>query len=302
MRGVEVAAAGAGGKRATGLGRGLSSLLGEMQAIETAQSTGRGVEQITIAAIIANQRQPRRKFDGEKLEELTESIRAQGVLQPILVRPVDGGRYEIVAGERRWRAAQAAGLHQIPAVIRELDDATGFELALVENIQRADLNPIEEAEGFQRLINEFGHSQEQLGKLVHKSRSHIANLLRLLDLPQSVRVMVMEEQITMGHARALVTARDPERLAEMVIRDGLSVRQTEALARGEKEGSKPRSKAAGSTQVADADIAALERQLSDSLGLKVQIAHEGTGGRLTVTYSTLDQLDMLCQRLSGERF
>lgn len=300
MRG-EAVAAGTGIKRASGLGRGLSALLGEMQAIEDAQSTGRGVEPIAISALVANHRQPRRKFDEQKLEELSQSIAAQGVLQPILVRPTGDGRYEIVAGERRWRAAQAAGLHEIPAVIRELDEATGFELALVENIQRADLNPIEEAEGFQRLIADFGHNQEKLGRLVHKSRSHISNLLRLLDLPRSVRGMVLDEQLTMGHARALVTAKDPERLAEEVIRQGLSVRQTEALARNEKSGG-VRGKAAGNGSSADADILALERQLSDSLGLKVQIVHDGTAGRLTVGYSTLDQLDMLCQRLSGERF
>lgn len=302
MKGEIVAAPGM--KRASGLGRGLSALLGEMEAIETAQSTGQGIEAIAISSVVANQRQPRRKFDSEKLEELAQSIRAQGVLQPILVRPAGRDRYEIVAGERRWRAAQAAGLHEIPAVIRELDDATGFELALVENIQRADLNPIEEAEGFQRLIGEFGHSQEALGRLVHKSRSHIANLLRLLDLPSPVRNMVLDERLSMGHARALVTARDPERLAEEVIRLGLSVRQTEALARKEKGGGKASSGLGNGDRSAnaDADIMALERQLSDSLGLKVQIAHEGAGGRLTVSYSTLDQLDMLCQRLSGERF
>lgn len=302
MKGIAVAA-GTGAKRASGLGRGLSALLGEIQVIEEAQATGRGVEQIAIASIVANHRQPRRQFDEQKLDELTQSIRAQGVLQPILVRPAGTGRYEIVAGERRWRAAQAAGLHEIPAVIRELDDATGFELALVENIQRADLNPIEEAEGFQRLIADFGHSQEQLGKLVHKSRSHIANLLRLLDLPESVRAMVLDERLTMGHARALVTVKDPERLAEEVVRQGLSVRQTEALARDEKTGTKvPRAKSSGAGKALDPDIVALEHQLSDSLGLKVEIAHDGTGGRLVVNYSTLDQLDMLCQRLSGERF
>lgn len=290
------------GRKATGLGRGLSALLGEIQEIETAASTGRGVEQISISAITSNPRQPRRKFDGDKLDELTRSIAAQGVLQPILVRPISNGRYEIVAGERRWRASQAAGLHEIPAVVRNLDDAEGFELALVENIQRADLNPIEEAEGFQRLISDFGHSQEQLGKLVHKSRSHVSNLLRLLELPESVRAMVLDEHLSMGHARALVTARDPERLADEVVRRGLSVRQTEALARDEKgrkaePGPHPRL-----TPGPDSDIAALERQLSDVLGLKVQISHDGRGGRLSVGYSTLDQLDMLCQRLSGERF
>lgn len=288
-------------KRTGGLGRGLSALLGEMQAIETAQVSGRGVEPLAISAIVANPRQPRRRFDAERLDELTQSIRAQGVLQPILVRPDGDGRYEIVAGERRWRAAQAAGLHEIPAVVRELDEATGFELALVENIQRADLNPIEEADGLKRLMGDFGHSQEALGKLVHKSRSHIANLLRLLDLPSSVRDMLVDERLTMGHARALVTSRDPEKLAEQVVAQGLSVRQTEALARGEKAKLKPRDGKLAMRSV-DADVEALERQLSDSLGLKVQIAHDGAGGRISVSYSTLDQLDMVCQRLSGERF
>lgn len=295
------------GKRSTGLGRGLSALLGEIQSIETAQTEGRGVETIALSSIIANEHQPRRKFDDQKLEELTQSIRSQGVLQPILIRPLARGRFEIVAGERRWRAAQAAGLKEIPAIVRTFDDATGFEIAIVENIQRADLNPIEEAEGYRRLIDEFGHSQEAIGKLVHKSRSHIANLLRLLDLPTKLRQLVMDNQLSMGHARALVTAKQPEALAEQVLEQGLSVRQTEALAREERDvedGKKAAKsgKASGSKKALDSDIVALERQLSDSLGLKVSVTHEDGTGRVSINYTTLDQLDMVCQRLSGERF
>jgi len=293
-------ALGPGGKRPTGLGRGLSALLGEIDEIETARSSG-NVQQLPIASIVANRQQPRRRFDDEKLDELSRSIKAQGVLQPILVRPLEKDQYEIIAGERRWRASQAAGLHEIPVVVREMDDATGFELALIENIQRADLNPIEEAEGYRRLIGEFGHSQEQLGKLVHKSRSHIANLLRLLDLPERVMQLLIEDKITMGHARALITADDPEKLAEEVVRKGLSVRQTEALARASKEAAAGKKNNAAPT-AADADVMALERQLADVLGLKVQIANKGSAGEITIGYSTLDQLDMLCQRLSGENF
>ncbi len=280
------------------MGRGLSSLLGDSVA-GTPGERG-GVQTIAIAAIVANPRQPRRHFDNEALAELTESIRARGVLQPILIRPIGAGRYEIVAGERRWRASQAAGRHEIPALVRELDDTQAFEIALVENIQRADLDAIEEADGYRRLIDEFGHSQEALARLVGKSRSHVANLLRLLDLPQSVRDHVAAGRLSMGHARALITAADPMALAETVIARGLSVRQTEALARAAR---KPAGARASLTRAPiDADLAALERQLSDSLGLKVAIRHDGGGGSVTVNYSSLDQLDMLCQRLSGEAF
>ncbi len=285
-------------RRPLALGRGLSSLLGD--SVAGAAGERGGVQTVAIAAIIANPRQPRRQFDGEALAELTESIRARGVLQPILIRPVGAGRYEIVAGERRWRASQAAGRHDIPALVRELDDAQAFEIALVENIQRADLDAIEEADGYRRLIDEFGHSQEALARLVGKSRSHVANLLRLLDLPQSVRDHVAAGRLSMGHARALITAADPAALAETVIARGLSVRQTEALARAARKSASAR--AAGVRPPIDADLAALERQLSDSLGLKVAIRHAGGGGSVTVAYSSLDQLDMLCQRLSGEAF
>lgn len=285
-------------KRATGLGRGLSALLGDIETVETARAEG-AVETLPIASIVANQLQPRKYFDADQLDELTKSVKEHGVLQPILVRPIDGGKYEIIAGERRWRAAQAAGLHAVPAIRRNFNDAVSFEIALIENIQRADLNPIEEAEGYRRLIAEFGHSAEELGRLVHKSRSHVANLLRLLELPDSVREWLMEGQISMGHARALITANHPTVLAEEVIKRGLSVRQTEALARSRRDGGRV---VTGAKRPVDADIAALERQLSDVLGLKVAIQHDGAGGRISVAYGTLDQLDMLCQRLTGERF
>jgi ParB family chromosome partitioning protein len=287
-------------KRPSGLGRGLSSLLGDIAPKPENGDGAAGTAALSIALIDANPKQPRQTFAVEALDELVQSVRLRGVLQPILVRPKPNGRYEIVAGERRWRAAQAAQLHEIPAIVRPLADGEAFEIALIENIQRADLNPIEEAEGYQRLIGDFGHSQEALGRLVGKSRSHVANLIRLLDLPAAVRDHVREGRLTMGHARALITAADPEALAEQVLRRGLSVRQTEELARSSKEPPVETKAAKGSA--IDSDLAALQRQLSDVLGLKVTIAHTDRGGNITIDYSTLDQLDMLCQRLSGELF
>jgi len=290
--------------RPAGLGRGLSALLGELPREEAASGgseTGRGPTTLPVGAIEPNPDQPRRRFDDASMTELADSIAARGLLQPIVVRP-RGGRYQIVAGERRWRAAQRAGLHEIPVVIKDIPDSSTLELALVENIQREDLNPIEEASSYQRLMRDFGHSQDELGRIVNKSRSHVANLVRLLDLPAAVRDMVAEGRLSMGHARALVTAADPEALARQVEAQGLSVRQTEELARADKgvaRKSRARGKAA-SEPVVDADVAALERQLGDTLGLRVQIAHSENGGTVTISYSTLDQLDMLCQRMSGE--
>ncbi|WP_157215083.1 ParB/RepB/Spo0J family partition protein [Flavisphingomonas formosensis] len=289
-------------RRPAGLGRGLSALLGDVEREEPVAAgakTGPGVQTIPIAAISPHPDQPRRKFDEAALEELAQSISSRGVIQPIIVRP-HGRGWQIVAGERRWRAAQRARLHEIPAIVRDFDETETLEVALIENIQRQDLNAIEEAEAYSRLVRDFGHSQEELGKLVHKSRSHVANLLRLLDLPERVRISVANNEISMGHARALVTAPDPEALAEEVIRRGLSVRETEALARDAKPGG-------GKRQIpmqykgANADITALERQIGDLLGLKVKIAHGPSGGTVALAYSTLDQLDMICQRLSGEQ-
>ncbi|HEX8302143.1 ParB/RepB/Spo0J family partition protein [Sphingomonas sp.] len=284
-----------------GLGRGLSSLLGdnvpEASINGPPQGPGAGgLRMLPVSALTPHPGQPRRYFDETALEDLALSIQSRGLIQPIVVRPI-GHNYQIVAGERRWRAAQRARLHEVPVIVRELDDAETMEIALVENIQREDLNVIEEAEAYQRLIGEFGHTQEALGKLVHKSRSHVANLLRLLELPAGVREMVMTGAIDMGHARALIGAPDAERLARQVADKGLSVRETEKLARA----AKPASKRKGDAAIRDADITALEHQLGDVLGLNIRIAHGPKGGTLTLSYSTLDQLDMICQRLTGER-
>jgi len=287
-------------RRPSGLGRGLSSLLGEVQREAPVGGGGRGdVRQIPVASIEPHPGQPRRAFAEDALAELAASIQARGVIQPIVVRP-HGHRFQIVAGERRWRAAQKAQLHEIPALVRDFSDEETLEVALLENIQRQDLNAIEEANGYRRLVEEYGHTQEELGKLVHKSRSHVANLLRLLDLPEKVQQMVGAGQLTMGHARALITASDPNALADEVIRRDLSVRETERLAQAGK--AKRASPAAPVPVGASADISALERQLGDMLGLKVAIKHGAKGGQVTLGYSTLDQLDMICQRLSGDKF
>jgi ParB family chromosome partitioning protein len=226
------------------------------------------------------------------------------VLQPILLRP-DGDDYLIVAGERRWRAAQRARLHAIPAIVREIDDSVTAELALIENIQRQDLNPLEEAEGYRQLIQRHGHTQDDIGRLVHKSRSHVANLLRLLELPEFVRQSLLKGDISMGHARAVATSEDPEALAREIVARGLSVRQAEERARREKNRPGPgadigRASARNAAKAFNADLDALERQLGDILGLKVQVTHKGQGGSVILNYSSLDQLDMICQRLSGE--
>ena len=283
-----------------GLGRGLSALLGEFEREEPLVQDGAvssGVRMLDVAALSPLPDQPRRHFDEAALDELAASISARGMLQPIVVRDVDG-RWQIVAGERRWRAAQRAQIHQVPVIVREFDDRTALEIALIENIQREQLNAVEEGETYRRLVSDYGHSQEELGKIVGKSRSHIANLIRLRDLPQRVQDWLAMSQISMGHARALLTSEDPEGLAKAVMAKGLSVRQTEALARRMKAGNKPPRIKAGSTS--DADIAALERQLADLLGLKVTIQHEGKSGQVTLHYSSLEQLDMICQRLTGE--
>jgi ParB family chromosome partitioning protein len=288
------------------LGRGLNALLGDIapEAVPTAGGgeTPSGIRMLPVGALTPQPGQPRRVFDDAALEELAQSIAARGVLQPILVRP-HGRNYQIVAGERRWRAAQRARLHEVPVIVRELDDADTFEIALLENIQRRDLNAVEEADAYKRLINEFGHTQEALAKLVHKSRSHIANLLRLLDLPEFVLSLLTDGKIDMGHARALIGVPDVERLAADVVARGLSVRETERLAKAAKDDGTSGGHGGGSGGGhggRNADIAALERQLTDVIGLGVKITYGAKGGTLTVSYSTLDQLDMVCQRLTGE--
>ncbi|MET0373865.1 MAG: ParB/RepB/Spo0J family partition protein [Rhizorhabdus sp.] len=286
-----------------GLGRGLSALMGETaieQPIDPAAPRSTGVRSMNVAHIEPNPGQPRRHFDDAALDELAKSIATRGLIQPIVVRPSPySSAYQIVAGERRWRAAQRAQLHEVPVIVRELSDADTLELAIVENIQRQDLNAIEEAEAYEKLIGDYGHTQDAVGKLVSKSRSHIANLLRLLDLPKPVRDMVADGRLSMGHARALITAPDPLALARQVVDGDLSVRETEKLARAGKSGTKP-ARPNPVPGPADTDVAALERQLGDILGLKVRIVHGEKGGEISVAYSTLDQLDLVCQRLSGE--
>jgi ParB family chromosome partitioning protein len=287
-------------RTARGLGKGLSALLGEAPtpAPPGGDGSGRsGVREVEIARIRPNPSQPRSHFDEEALNELADSIAERGVLQPILLRS-EGEDYQIVAGERRWRAAQRAGLHAIPAVGREGDESATAELALIENIQREDLNAIEEAEGYQQLIKRYGHTQEAVGQIVHKSRSHVANLLRLLDLPEFVRQSLMRGDINMGHARAVAAAPDPEDLTREIVKKGLSVRQAEARAKRAKKGSGEL--VLGKSRAIDPDLAALERQLGDMLGVKVQVTHKGQGGTVALNYSNLEQLDMICQRLTGE--
>jgi ParB family chromosome partitioning protein len=293
---------------AKGLGMGLQALLGESArpiAPGTEGPTSRGgVREIEVARIKPNPNQPRIQFDEEALDELADSIRERGVLQPILLRP-DGEDFLIIAGERRWRAAQRARLHAIPAIVREIDESTTAELALIENIQRQDLNALEEAEGYRQLIARHGHTQDDIGRIVHKSRSHVANLLRLLDLPAFVKQSLLQGDISMGHARAVASAENPEELTREIIAKGLSVRQAEERARREKIRPGPgvdigRASARNAAKTVDADLDALERQLGDILGLKVQVSHKGQGGAVMLHYSSLDQLDMICQRLSGE--
>jgi ParB family chromosome partitioning protein len=291
----------------SGLGRGLNALLGEMA--QDVPVTGgveqpSGVRMLPVSSLAPHPGQPRRRFDEATLDELAASIGSRGVIQPIIVRP-HGHRFQIVAGERRWRAAQRAKLHEVPVVIREMDDSETLEIALIENIQRQDLNAIEEAQAYQRLAGEYGHTQDVLAKIVHKSRSHVANLLRLLELPDAVQGQVVDGSLSMGHARALLGAPDVEELAQQVVSRRLSVRETEKLARDHKAprdtgGAPGTPRKSAVTETGDADIAALERQLADLLGIAVAIAHDGDSGALTLNYATLDQLDMICHRLTGE--
>ena len=281
------------------LGRGLSALLGDeaVRNPQTIPADQRG-QSLPVEFLAPSPFQPRRIFNQDDITELTASVRERGVLQPILVRPspTRPNRYEIVAGERRWRAAQAAQLHEVPVIIRELSDEGLLEIALVENIQRADLNPLEEASGYLRLIDEFDHTQESLAKVVGKSRSHVANSLRLLTLPEMVRRLVDQGQLSAGHARALIGADDPTGLAAKIVKSGLNVRQTEALAKREKS---PRKFAQSTVPRNDPDTMALERTVSDLLGLKVNIEFRGenVGGKVVVHYGNLDQLDEIIRRL-----
>lgn len=299
----------------TNLGRGLAALLGDEDEEDYASlDRVRASRDVSIAQLVANPFQPRREFDEDALDALAESIRANGLLQPILVRrqPDDPNMYEIIAGERRWRAAQRAQLHEVPVVVRELTDRESLEIAIVENVQRQDLNPLEESEGYQRLIDEFQHTQEDLARVVGKSRSHIANMLRLLQLPDSVKRLVQTGAISAGHARALLSVEDVEKVAREVAEKGLSVRATEKLAQKVKKAAnggaesgqggptKARGGGSGGARPAekDADTRALEDDLSGLLGLKVEIDFEGASGTLKIHYTTLEQLDDVLNRLN----
>jgi ParB family chromosome partitioning protein len=286
------------------LGRGLSALLGE-QVAESAPVDGApapaGVRMAPIESLKANPEQPRKIFNNEDLAELSASIRDKGVLQPILVRsqPGQDGVWQIIAGERRWRAAQQARLTEVPIVVREMDDVEVFEVAIIENVQRADLNPLEEADAYRMLMERFGRTQDTVAGVVGKSRSHVANTLRLLQLPEEVLWFVRHGKMSAGHARALITAPNPGVLAQQIVDEGLNVRQAEALARRAAEGpatGKARVRSAPSGEGA-ADVAALEQDLADALGLKVQLADKGGKGEITIRYGTLEQLDDLCRRL-----
>ncbi|MEL6503235.1 MAG: ParB/RepB/Spo0J family partition protein [Pseudomonadota bacterium] len=290
------------------LGRGLAALIGEMdKPIDvppaTAQEEGPASvpsdRVVPIETVRANPNNPRRVFADADLEDLSNSIAEHGIVQPILVRtaPGDTGHWEIIAGERRWRAAQKAGLHQVPIIVREVDDRQSLELAIIENVQRADLNPVEEALGYQQLMDDYEYRQADLGKVIGKSRSHVANTLRLLRLPEPVRAMLASGELSPGHARTLITLNHPEGLAHRIVSEGLSVRQAETLA---AQSQKPAGDGKASKPVQDADTLALEKRLSDALGLKVSVNHKPNGkGRLTIDYKTLDQLDDLQRKLES---
>lgn len=279
------------------LGRGLSALLDDPGDQLTAST---GAIEIPIDLIDANPDQPRRNFKQGELEELAESVRRHGIIQPLILRsaPEDGERYQIIAGERRWRAAQIAGLHAIPAVLRELDDQEVIELAIIENVQRVDLDPVEEARGYTQLVEKFSYTQEQLAGTIGKSRSHVANTMRLLALPEAVLNMLQAGSLSAGHARALITATDPVALAEQAVNRGLTVRQVEELAR--KLPAAMRAKAPRQIPEKDADTRALEGDLSAAIGMRVSLQHLSSdgGGEVRIRYRDLDELDRLCRKLS----
>ena len=281
--------------RKRGLGRGLSALLGEPVVSAAKDFAGEAVRHLPIEKLQAGRYQPRRHFSQDAIDDLTQSVKEKGILQPLLVRAIAEDSYEIIAGERRWRAAQAAMLHEVPVIVRTLDDREALELALIENLQREDLSPLEEAEGFRRLMDEFSHTQEELAKALGKSRSHVANMMRLLGLPQPVRQMLEQGELTAGHARALLTSEDPVGLAQKVVSQGLNVRQTEKLA----QGGEVKSAAKPPKIEKDTDVIALERSLSNLIGLHVTITSATKGGVLSVHYNNLDQLDGVIARLSG---
>lgn len=298
--------------KSKGLGRGLGALLGETRReapVSTSangqsisSSKGGGLAVLSISDIQPDPEQPRRYFEESALEELAASIAQRGVIQPIIVRPLDNGRYQLVAGERRWRAAQKAQLHEMPALVRELSDREVMAIALIENLQREDLNPIEEARAYNRLAESEGMTQAEIARLVDKSRSHVANFQRLLALPDGVISLVERSQLSMGHARALIGCDDAETIAEAAVSKQMSVREIEKLVRKKQRGdAAPRRARAARNAAADADIAAVQAQLEEFLGLPVKINCDAdpASGSVTIRYMTLDQLDLICQRLTG---
>ena len=292
------------------LGRGLAALMGDLdqpvqtQEIKKEDVTVRGEQIVPIESLRANPNNPRRFFSDSELDDLTNSIREHGVVQPILVRPakgedLGGAQYEIIAGERRWRAAQRASIHQVPIVVRDVEDKQALELAIIENVQRSDLNSVEEAMGYQQLIDEYDYTQNDLAQVIGKSRSHVANTLRLLKLPSEVQTLVSDGSLSAGHARTLVTSSDPAALARKIVDGNLSVRQAEALVQ-EPASNTNTSSSASSKPVKSADIRALEQKLEDKLGLKIDLRHgEKDKGELRIKYKTLEQLDEVCRRLES---
>ncbi|MDQ2090303.1 ParB/RepB/Spo0J family partition protein [Marimonas arenosa] len=286
-----------------GLGRGLSALMADVNRDDRPaddEAPRRAEQHIPIEKVAPNPDQPRHSFDRDKLDDLAGSIREKGIIQPLIVRPdpKKNGQYQIVAGERRWRAAQMAQLHEVPVLVRDFDDTEMLEVAIIENIQRADLNPVEEAAGYRQLIDKFGHTQEQLAQALGKSRSHIANQMRLLTLPRDVLDLLETEKLSAGHARALITSDNPSELAKIIVQKGLSVREAEKLA---KKGLATKTAAKDKTpSEKDADTVALEGDLSANLGMKVQVNHQSgkESGQVIISYKTLEDLDDLCRMLT----
>ena len=278
------------------LGRGLAALIGDDTNEEAVVQDIRSLRHVPIELLQANPHNPRKNFNEDELNALAASLKERGLLQPLVVRPRAGGKFEIVAGERRWRASQKAGLHELPVLIRELDDKETLEIALIENVQRADLNPLEEAKAYRQLVDQYGHTQQQLADAIGKSRSHVANTMRLLNLPEATQIQIETGSLTAGHARALIATDSPEELADKIIKLNLTVRQTEDLARDKNASSKSKT-----IKEKDADTRALEKQLSEVVGLAVSIKHKDKlGGQVIITYKTLDQLDEVIRKLGGQ--
>ena len=283
------------------LGRGLAALIGDIdRPVEERKAPVPLERYVPIEFVSRNPRNPRRIFTAAELEDLAQSIREHGIVQPIVVRPAPENRehFELIAGERRWRAAQRAGLTEIPVIMRDVDDRVALELAIIENVQRADLNPVEEAMGYQLLIDEHDYTQADLAQVIGKSRSHVANTLRLLKLPTEVQGLINDGALTAGHARTLITMENPQAVAERIVKEGLSVRQVEALSQAESKGI-PAVKPERAPVEKDADTRALEKLLSDVTGMKVEINHRDRGGEVRIRYSSLEQLDEICRRLQS---